>query len=431
VPFLFEAGLLEASTHSLAKFLHGLGDPGKFHMFAGAGFQLPQLGSEAFQALLQFWPSPLVFFQGNHARQIGLCQAFHLMLGADTRLAQVLPADLQFLGKPLPPLCPRPRQDQTLRVQQHLAHISPDQVVQLSNRQQARGALLRARRLQQRSLAITGVVGVARIGRASGTCQLAQPTTDHGTQEILMLGVIAAGDALIVLEFFLDHLKLFLADDGRDLSHHNPVFWRHALDTAVASPDWFERGNPSGCRSIVIASCIHCTRIHRSCQNMTDGAIAPMEAAARSAHPKLPQMFSQPAQRMPVLLLVGKHLRHRCCFRRLQAHPCWITWMGRVCTIPIGGRSPRQQRAGTILLQAASSHAISNQVALVFGHRSADLQHELVVGILAHRPLEKLDVAAAFFQFLDQEHLIDLLAGESAWGRDQNPIKARLCRLLT
>jgi hypothetical protein len=140
VPFLFEAGLLEASTHPLAKFLHRLGDPGKFHVFAGTGFQLPQLGGEAFQALLQFWPSPLVFFQGNHARQIRLCQAFHLVLDTDARLAQILPSGLQFLGEPLSPLCPKPCQGQTLRVQQHLAQIRPDQIVQLSNREiSARG----------------------------------------------------------------------------------------------------------------------------------------------------------------------------------------------------------------------------------------------------------------------------------------------------
>jgi len=72
-----------------------------------------------------------------------------------------------------------------------------------------------------------------------------------------------------------------------------------------------------------------------------------------------------------------------------------------------------------------------DQVALVFGYRSADLQHELVVRILAHRPLEKLDLAATFFQFLDQEHLIDILAGQSVWSRDQNPIKVRLRRLFT
>src|SRR5258708_10361641 len=179
------------------------------------------------------------------------------MLDADARLAQILPAGLPFLRKPLPPLCPLQGQVKTFRVQQHLAEIRPDQLVQLSNRQKARGALLRARRLQQRSLAITDVIGVARISRASGTCQVTQPTADHGTQEILMLGVIAAGNALIVLEFFLNHSKLFLADDGRDLSDHDPVFWRHALDTAIAASDRFERGNPPGRWPIVVPSCIH------------------------------------------------------------------------------------------------------------------------------------------------------------------------------
>jgi hypothetical protein len=124
-----------------------------------------------------------------------------------------------------------------------------------------------------------------------------------------MLRVIATGNALIVLEFFLDHLKLFLAHNSRDLGHHNPVFWRHALNTAIASPDRFERGNASGRRAIVIASCIHCTCLHRICQNVADGAITPMEAAARSAHPKLPQIFGQATQCMPVLLIVDKHLR--------------------------------------------------------------------------------------------------------------------------
>jgi hypothetical protein len=108
-----------------------------------------------------------------------------------------------------------------------------------------------------------------------------------------MLGVIAASDALIVLEFFLDHSKLFLADDDRDVGHHNLVFCRHALDTAIATSDRFQRRDASGGWSIVIASCIHCTRIHRICQNMANGAIAPMEAATWSVHPKLPQMFGQ------------------------------------------------------------------------------------------------------------------------------------------
>ena len=187
--------------------------------------------------------------------------------------------------------------------------------------------------------------------------------------------VIATGNALIVFEFFLDHVKLLLAHDRRDLGHHNPVFGRHALDTAVASPDGFERRDASGRRSILIASCIHCTRIDRICQNVMDGAITPMEAATWTAHSKFPQMLGQAAQRVSVLLLVGKHLGHGCRFRRREAHPCGITWMNRVSSIAIRWGSPGKQRACTILLQAAASHAVSNQVALVFGHGSSDLQY--------------------------------------------------------
>ena len=142
-------------------------------------------------------------------------------------------------------------------MQQHLAEICPDQFIQLLNRQKARGTLFRARRLQQRTLAVTGIVGMACIGHPSGACQVTQPTTDHRAQQILMFLVIATGNALIVLEFFLDHVKLLLAHNGRDLSDHNPIIYRHAIDTAVASPNRFERRNASGRRSIVIASCIH------------------------------------------------------------------------------------------------------------------------------------------------------------------------------
>ena len=122
--------------------------------------------------------------------------------------------------------------------------------------------------------------------------------------------VIATGNALIVLEFFLDHVKLFLADDDLDLSHNNPIVCWHWLDTAIAASNRFERGDPSCRWSIVMTSCIYCTRIHRICQNVVDGAITPMEATARSSHSKLPQMLGQTTQRVSFLLIVCKHLRY-------------------------------------------------------------------------------------------------------------------------
>jgi hypothetical protein len=82
-------------------------------------------------------------------------------------------------------------------------------------------------------------------------------------------------------------------------------------------------------------------------------------------------------------------------------------------------------------LQTASSHAIGNQVALIFSDSPADLQQQLIVGVLAHRSLDKLQQAPTFFQLLNQEHLVDILPSESIWSRHKYAIKVRLSSLLT
>jgi len=45
------------------------------------------------------------------------------------------------------------------------------------------------------------------------------------------------------------------------------------------------------------------------------------------------------------------------------------------------------------------------------------------MGILAHGTIDKLDLAACLFQFLDQEHLVDIGASQAIWGCDDYPIK--------
>jgi len=47
----------------------------------------------------------------------------------------------------------------------------------------------------------------------------------------------------------------------------------------------------------------------------------------------------------------------------------------------------------------ATAHPLGNQGALVLGHCAADLQHQLVVRIIAHRTIEELDLAADPLQF--------------------------------
>jgi hypothetical protein len=143
--FWFKVGLFEPRAHPSAKLFHGLSDPGQLYVFGSTGFQLTHLSGNAFQTLLQFVPSPLVFFQGTDARQVGFRPAFRLLRNAHARLAQILPTRLQFLREPLPALCPLQRLCETLWMQKGLTEVRPDQFVQLLNREKARGTLLGAR----------------------------------------------------------------------------------------------------------------------------------------------------------------------------------------------------------------------------------------------------------------------------------------------
>src|SRR5207244_647585 len=49
------------------------------------------------------------------------------------------------------------------------------------------------------------------------------PTTDQGTQQVGMSGIVAAGIVLGVGKFCLDEIKLVLRDDGGNLSHGFPL----------------------------------------------------------------------------------------------------------------------------------------------------------------------------------------------------------------
>src|SRR3712207_4908133 len=75
-----------------------------------------------------------------------------------------------------------------------------------------------------------------------------------------------------------------------------------------------------------------------------------------------------------------------------------------------GHSPPRQQLSGAQLGEPPAAHPLGDQRPFVLGHRSPYLQQELVVGILAHRPLHELYSAAALLQFLEEQHLVDVLA---------------------
>ncbi len=78
----------------------------------------------------------------------------------------------------------------------------------------------------------------------------------------------------------------------------------------------------------------------------------------------------------------------------------------------------------------ATPHPLGNQGALVLGHRTADLEHQLVVGVIAHRTIEELDAAPGSLQFFQDHHLMDVVAGESIRRSQEDQIECRLGRLI-
>ena len=88
--------------------------------------------------------------------------------------------------------------------------------------------------------------------------------------------------------------------------------------------------------------------------------------------------------------------------------------------IAIGWFGPRQKRASLQLAQSTAARALDNQDTLIFGHRPADLEQQLVMRILAHGPVEELHGSAVPFQLLDQQHLMNIVAGKPIRRSDQD-----------
>jgi hypothetical protein len=133
---------------------------------------------------------------------------------------------------------------------------------------------------------------------------------------------------------------------------------------------------------------------------------------------------------MACLLIIGKHLGEDGGSRVSQAHASRVSRMGGIHPIAKRRRAPGKQGACTILLQTAPTHALGDEITFIFGHHATNLQEQLVVRILAHRAVSKFDLAAAFFKFFDQQHLMDVFAGQTIWCGDENEIKIRLGYLI-
>ena len=115
----------------------------------------------------------------------------------------------------------------------------------------------------------------------------------------------------------------------------------------------------------------------------------------------------------------GEDLLHHRGLDRVEPHPARIAGAFRVEDIAIGRASPGQQLPAAQLGLAPAPHAVGDQVALILGHGSPDLEQQLVMRIIAHRPIQKHNLAAALGEFVDQQHLMDIVARQTIGCGDQ------------
>jgi hypothetical protein len=70
----------------------------------------------------------------------------------------------------------------------------------------------------------------------------------------------------------------------------------------------------------------------------------------------------------------------------------------------------------------ATPHPVRDQGALILGHRSPDLEEELIVWVLTHGPVQKLDLTAPLGEFVHEEHLMHIVAGQAIRSGHQDPL---------
>jgi hypothetical protein len=187
-----------------------------------------------------------------------------------------------------------------------------------------------------------------------------------------------------------------------------------------------QRCTPLLCRLRPQATGVDLAGIGGVTQDAADGRLIPASVTARGQDPECHQVFGDAVQALPGFEVGREDLSD--CGRLASFHPhaSGITGMVRMHTIARGRARPRQEQTRPLFHQPAPTHALGNQCPFVLGDRPADLQQELIVGVVAHGAVQKLDLTAAALKFFQQEHLMGVLPGQPIRRCDQHPIQGPL-----
>src|SRR6266536_277152 len=408
-PPLGERGRGQPVPAGPAETLDPVGDSAKLQPLLRDRVQLVLLVGQGGPAALQLPSLALELAQGDDLGQVGVQQPLLLALQLRDGLADGALAGVQLLRQPLPTTGPRQRRGNLGRISQQRGQVSPDQLVQLRGGGVAGGAALPLGAPQRVGAAHADVVVVAVLGRAGGARQAAGAAADQRPQQVGVAGV-ARGALLVGVQLGLHLGEGLLAHDLRDRDG-DPLLRRPGR-VALARADRQQRGfalpggrdpGPVGLRPAGIG---------RVAQDAAHAGDVPARLARRGRNPQIGQPLSQPVQRHPRLQIPVEQLRDQHRLVRLDSHPGHLAGPLRVHPVAKRRPGPRQQRAGPQPRLPPTTHPLGDQGALVLGHRPADLQQQLVVRILAHRSVQELHPAAVPSQLIDQQHLVDVVAGQ-------------------
>jgi hypothetical protein len=100
-----------------------------------------------------------------------------------------------------------------------------------------------------------------------------------------------------------------------------------------------------------------------------------------------------------------------------------IAWALGVHDIAVGGHTPGPPLPAAPFGLAATSPPVGDQGAFILGHGPPDLEQELIVRILTHGPVQERDFTAPLGAFVDEEHLMHIVAGQAIRSGHQDPFK--------
>jgi hypothetical protein len=171
-------------------------------------------------------------------------------------------------------------------------------------------------------------------------------------------------------------------------------------------------------------------RIGRVAQDAAHAGGVPARLTRRGRHPQVGQPLGEPVHGRLRLQVPVEQLRDQHRLGLLHPDPGRIPGPLGVQPVAEWRRGPGQQRACPQLGLPPAAHPLGDQRALILGDRPTDLQQQLIVGIVTHRPIQKLHLAAVPAQLVDEQHLMDVVAGQPVGCGDQHQVELGQCSMV-